>query len=130
MRATMRSRVRPLWRTFVYVTVLLAAVTNASGASFRVSDIRVEGLQRIAAGTVFNYLPVQIGDTTTDDVTARIIRTLYGTGFFDDVSVERDGTVLVISVRERPAVAEINISGNKDIETKQLKESLTGWGRT
>jgi outer membrane protein insertion porin family len=99
-----------------------------SAAPFRVSDIRVEGLQRIAAGTVFNYLPVQIGDRTTDDVTARIIRTLYATGFFEDVSVERDGTVLVISVRERPAIAEISITGNKEIDTEQLKEALKDIG--
>jgi len=109
---------------------LLAFAASALGATFRVSDIRVEGLQRIAAGTVFNYLPVQIGDTTTDEVTARIIRSLYATGFFEDVRVERDGTVLVVSVRERPAIAEIEITGNKDIETDALKQALKDIGLT
>ncbi|MCG6862812.1 MAG: outer membrane protein assembly factor BamA [Chromatiaceae bacterium] len=106
----------------------MAVVAPVLAAQFRISDIRVEGLQRIAAGTVFNYLPVQVGDTTTDDVTASIIRTLYATGFFKDVRVERDGTVLVVWVQERPAVAEINITGNKTLETDALKEALKDIG--
>lgn len=108
--------------------VLLAVTASALAAQFRISDIRVEGLQRIAAGTIFNYLPVQVGDTTSDDITASIIRTLYATGFFKDVRVERDGTVLVVWVQERPAVAEINISGNNDIKTEDLKEGLKDIG--
>ena len=108
----------------VLVIALLAVTTSVLAARFRISDIRVEGLQRIAAGTVFNYLPVQVGDTTADAVTAGIIRVLYATGFFKDVRVERDGTVLVVWVQERPAIAEINISGNKSIDTKALKEEL------
>lgn len=107
---------------------LLAMTTSVLAARFRISDIRVEGLQRIAAGTVFNYLPVQVGDTTTDDVTAGIIRTLYATGFFEDVRIERDGTVLVVWVRERPAIGEIAISGNKVLETEGLKKALKDVG--
>ncbi|MGA7980848.1 MAG: outer membrane protein assembly factor BamA [Chromatiaceae bacterium] len=108
--------------------VLSFLATPGFASEFRISDIRVEGLQRISAGTVFNYLPVQVGDVTTDQVTATIIRTLYGTGFFKDVKVERDGTVLVITVQERPAIAEINISGNKDIKTEDLKQALKDIG--
>lgn len=93
-------------------------------AEFRIADIRVEGLQRVAAGTVFTYLPVEINDLVADNVTADIIRSLYATGFFDDVKVERDGNVLVIWVRERPAVARIDIVGNKSIKTDDLKEGL------
>ncbi|MBK1648870.1 outer membrane protein assembly factor BamA [Rhabdochromatium marinum] len=104
--------------------LILALWVSAAAAEFRIADIRVEGLQRIAAGTVFNYLPVQINDQVADDVTADIIRSLYATGFFDDVKVERDGNVLVIWVRERPAVAKIDISGNKSIKTDDLKEGL------
>jgi len=111
-------------RRLALIAILFSIAASVSAGTFRISDIRVEGLQRIAAGTVFNMLPVKIGDTTTDDVTAGIIRTLYGSGFFDDVSVERDGTVLVIAVRERPAVAEIIITGNKDIEEEPLLEGL------
>ena len=108
--------------------LLIGSQGLAFAAVFQVSDIRVEGLQRIAPGTVFNYLPVQVGDTVSEEVTGGIIRALYQTGFFDDVRVERDGNVLVIWVRERPAIAEIKISGNKDIETDALKSALTDIG--
>lgn len=97
---------------------------GAADAQFRIADIRVEGLQRIAAGTIFTYLPVQIDDVVADDVTADIIRSLYATGFFDDVKVERDGDILVIWVRERPAVAQIDIVGNRSIKSEDLKEGL------
>jgi outer membrane protein insertion porin family len=108
--------------------VLLAVVVLARAADFTVADIRVEGLQRIAAGTVFNYLPVQVGDVVSDGITAEIIRTLYGTGFFNDVTVERDGDVLVIAVRERPAVAQIDIVGNKSLQTEALTAGLAEVG--
>lgn len=113
---------------FVLSALLLLAPLAARAEVFQVSDIRVEGLQRIAPGTVFNYLPVQVGDSVGEDVTGGIIRALYQTGFFDDVRVERDGTVLVLRVRERPAIAEIKISGNKDIETDALKKALNDIG--
>ncbi|MBK1720929.1 outer membrane protein assembly factor BamA [Thiocystis violacea] len=116
-------------RQSVLLCLLLAFVhLPAFGEVFQVSDIRVEGLQRIAPGTVFNYLPVQVGDTVSEDVTGGIIRSLYQTGFFDDVRVERDGSVLVIWVRERPAIAEIKISGNKDIDTEALNAALADIG--
>jgi outer membrane protein insertion porin family len=107
---------------------LVLFTSSVVADSFQIADIRVEGLQRIAAGTVFNYLPVQVGDTVSDGVTAQIIRTLYGTGFFDDVGVERDGDVLVIAVRERPAVAEIEITGNRSLNTEVLKQGLAEVG--
>ncbi|QIK39100.1 outer membrane protein assembly factor BamA [Caldichromatium japonicum] len=100
----------------------------AEAEVFKIADIRVEGLRRIAPGTVFNYLPVQVGNTVSDEVTGGIIRALYQTGFFDDVRVERDRDILVIRVRERPAIAEIRISGNKDIETKALQSALADIG--
>jgi outer membrane protein insertion porin family len=115
---------RSFARRLVLTAILVGVTAVVQARTFQISDIRVEGLQRIAAGTVFNLLPVKIGDTTTDEVTAAIIRTLYGSGFFDDVSVERDGSVLVIAVRERPAVAEIVITGNKDIDEEKLREGL------
>ncbi len=107
---------------------LLAFTPPVTAAVFQIADIRVEGLQRIAPGTVFNYLPVQIGDTVAEDVTGSIIRALYKTGFFDDVRVERDGNILVLWVRERPAIAEIKITGNKDIETEALNTALEDIG--
>ncbi|MBB1126398.1 outer membrane protein assembly factor BamA [Thiospirillum jenense] len=102
--------------------VILTTPTTA--ATFTITDIRVEGLQRIAAGTVFNYLPVEVNDSVTNSVTADCIRTLYATGFFDDVKVKRDGNVLVIQVRERPAIAHIDIVGNQTIKTEDLKKGL------
>ena len=121
------SRGGRIWGKGVLAALLLFPLTLLA-ADFRVADIRVEGLQRIAAGTVFNYLPVQVGDTVSEGITADIIRTLYGTGFFSDVKVEREGDVLVIEVRERPAVASIDIVGNKSLKTEVLKQALAEVG--
>lgn len=115
-------------RRILLVAALLLVPLSAFAEVFQVSDIRIEGLQRIAPGTVFNYLPVQVGDTVGEDVTGGIIRALYQTGFFDDVRVERDGGVLVLWVRERPAIAQIKITGNKDIDTKALDAALADIG--
>lgn len=104
----------------------MAAQTLAEG--FRVSDIRVEGLQRITAGTVFNYLPVKPGDLVDFDQTSEIVRALYRTGFFKDVRLEKAGNVLVVVVTERPAISEINFSGNKSIDSDKLKEGLKDIG--
>ena len=99
-----------------------------SAESFVIEDIRVEGLQRISAGTVFNYLPIRIGQTLEPGDSADLIRALYKTGFFRDVRLEREGDVLIVFVRERPAVASINISGNKSLETDQLLVALKDIG--
>ncbi len=115
-------------RRLAVLLILLAVSLTAFADVFRISDIRVEGLQRIAPGTVFNYMPVQVGDTVGDDVTASIIRSLYQTGFFNDVRVQRDGTVLVVSVQERPAIAEIKITGNNEIKEDDLKKGLKDIG--
>ncbi|MET0029569.1 MAG: outer membrane protein assembly factor BamA [Candidatus Thiodiazotropha sp.] len=96
--------------------------------AFIVEDIRVEGLQRISAGTVFNYLPVKTGDDVNTGNTAQIIRALHKTGFFQDIRLEREGNVLIVFVHERPAIAEINISGNKDLDTDALKAGLKDIG--
>jgi len=96
--------------------------------SFVVEDIRVEGLQRISAGTVFNYLPVKVGETMDETRSAEAIRALFKTGFFQDVRLEREGNVLVLFVHERPAISAIDVSGNKDIGTEELKEALKNIG--
>ncbi len=111
------------------VFLLLLAISQiALAAGFRVDDIRVEGLQRITAGTVFNYLPVKPGDVLTDKQSGEVIRALFKTGFFKDVRLERDGNVLVVVVSERPAIAEINFSGNKSIDEDALKDGLKDAG--
>ncbi len=112
-----------------FAVLLWSLLSYASQAgAFVVEDIRVEGLQRISAGTVFNYLPVKTGDEVNTGNTARIIRTLFKTGFFQDVRLEQDGNVLIVFVRERPAIAEINITGNKDLETEALLAGLKDIG--
>jgi len=96
--------------------------------AFPVEDIRVEGLQRISAGTVFTYLPVKSGDEVNADNSAQIIRALFKTGFFKDVRLEREGNVLIVFARERPAIAEIHISGNKDLDNERLMAGLKDIG--
>lgn len=104
---------------------LLVAMRGAAAFEpFEVTDIRLEGLQRIAIGTVFNYLPLQIGDRMTPERASEIIRALFKTGFFQDVQLAQDGSVLVVQVQERPAISDITIEGNRDIETEKLTEAL------
>ena len=98
--------------------------TAAAADAFTVRDIRLEGLQRITAGTVFNYLPVKVGDTLDDTHTAEVVRTLFKTGFFRDVRIERDGETLVVSVVERPSIGSIEFTGNKDLKTEDLLAAL------
>lgn len=107
---------------------LLSLSTARAFSPFVVEDIRVEGLQRISAGTIFSYLPVKVGETMDNERAAASIRALFKTAFFENVRLQRDGDVLIVLVRERPAIATITFSGNKDIETDKLKESLKSVG--
>ncbi|MBI2285957.1 MAG: outer membrane protein assembly factor BamA [Nitrosomonadales bacterium] len=91
---------------------------------FTVKDIRVEGVQRTEAGTVFSYLPVKVGDTMDDQQAAAAIRALYATGFFKDVRLEVEQGVLIVLVRERPSIASIEINGIKDFPKDQLKDNM------
>ena len=100
---------------------------------FTVKDIRVEGIQRTEAGTVFGYLPVKVGETLNDEKAAQSIKSLFATGFFKDVRVEVEKDVMVVVVQERPAVATINFVGlkefDKDVIVKALKETGIAEGR-
>ena len=93
-----------------------------------VRDIRIEGLQRISEGTVFNYLPVNIGDTLDSQRVQEALRTLYSTEFFKDIEFRRDGDILILAVIERPSIADFTLEGNKDIKTGDLTESLSRIG--
>ena len=104
------------------------SVVQGQDGSFVVRDIRVQGLQRISEGTVFNYLPINIGDTMTQERVQEALRTVYATEFFNDVEFRRDGDVLIIAVEERPSISDFTITGNKDIKTEDLLESLSGVG--
>ena len=91
---------------------------------FAVKDIRIEGIQRTEAGTVFNYLPVRVGDTFTDEKATAAIKTLYATGFFKDVRIDAEDGVLVVIVQERPAIASVEFTGAKEFDKEALIKSL------
>jgi outer membrane protein insertion porin family len=95
---------------------------------FTVKDIRVEGIQRTEAGTVFSYLPVRVGETYNDEKGAAAIKALYATGFFKDVRIEVEGDVLVVIVEERPAIASVDFSGTKEFDKEQLTKALKDIG--
>jgi outer membrane protein insertion porin family len=109
-------------RWFRAVWLLLAFHAAAAFAidSFVIKDIRVEGIQRTEAGTIFSYLPVKVGDTMTEERAAQAIRALFATGFFRDVSLEREGDVLVVVVQERPSIAVIEFTGMTEFNKEQL----------
>lgn len=113
-------------------TILLAhapaAALGQAAGDFVVSDIKVEGLQRISEGTVYNYLPVNIGDRLDGRRQQEAIRALFATGFFRDIELRRDGETLVVVVLERPSIESFTIKGNKDIKTEDLTRSLKNVG--
>jgi outer membrane protein insertion porin family len=113
-------------RSFVLANPDEAPETAAG--DFAVTNIRIEGLQRISEGTVYNYLPVNIGDHVTPVRIREAVRSLYNTGFFRDVQMRRDGGTLVVLVVERPAIESFEITGNKDIKTEDLQKSLRSVG--
>ncbi|MBN3723813.1 outer membrane protein assembly factor BamA [Burkholderia sp. Ac-20379] len=91
---------------------------------FTVSDIRIEGLKRIEPSSVFAYLPIKQGDTFTDDLASEAIRKLYATGFFNDVRVATEGSVVVVQVQERPAISSIDFAGIKEFDKDNLTKAL------
>ena len=118
---------RTFQQAFLALVLLLLAFPLLA-APFVVKDIRIEGLQRISPGTVFNYLPVKPGDTLDQHNIPKVIRALYKTGFFKDIQLRRRGDVLIVEVVERPAIAQIEITGNKSIKTEDLKKGLQDIG--
>lgn len=105
--------------------LLLVGIANSSYAqNFTIADIIIDGYQRVSPGVIYGLLPVGIGDEVTSDVAADIIRALSDSGYFDDIEVLREGNLLVISILERPSVAEINIEGNSVLETEQIIDNM------
>ncbi len=117
-----------LFRCLFVLLGLLPAMAAQAFDPFVVKDIRIEGIQRTEAGTVFSYLPVKVGDTMTDDKAAQAIRSLYATGFFKDVSLEVDNGVLIVSVQERPSVAQIEFLGTKEFNKDDLLKGMRSIG--
>jgi len=110
------------------LTLLPTMVMAQADDAFVVKDMRVEGLQRISEGTVFNYLPINIGDTVDSIRVGEAIRALYGQNLFDDIEMRRDGSTLIVVVSERPSIESFEIDGNKDIKTEDLMDSLRSVG--
>ena len=96
--------------------------------SFVIKDIRIEGLQRVEPGTVFSYLPVQVGDTFNEEKGADAIKVLYSTGFFRDVQIQAQGDVLIVIVEERPTISRIEFTGMKEFDQEIVRKSLKAVG--
>jgi outer membrane protein insertion porin family len=120
-------------RSFAAVLAACLAVAAAGAAAqsfkpFVVKDIRVEGLQRTEAGTVFSYLPVKVGETMNEEKAQQALRALFATGFFQDVRLEVENEVLIVYVEERPAIAQVDFSGIKEFDAEQLRKALRELG--
>lgn len=110
--------------------VFTAALSSPiyAAESFVVKDIRIEGLQRVEPGTVFSYLPVQVGDTFTEEKSAEAIKALYSTGFFRDVQIQAQGDVLIVIIEERPTISRIEFTGMKEFDQEIIRKSLKSVG--
>lgn len=118
-----------LRRSLIGAAVLALCAGRAMAIEpFVIKDIRVEGIQRTEAGTVFSYLPVRVGETFNDDKSVTAIKALYATGFFKDVKLEADGQVLVVLVEERPAISKVEFTGTKEFEKDTLVKALKDIG--
>ena len=107
---------------------LLISFNLAAFDEFLVSDIRIIGLQRVSTGSIFNVIPISVGDRIDTTKSNDIVRSLFSTEQFDDIQIAKDGNTLIITVVERPSISAIEISGNKALKTEQLLESLDGVG--
>ncbi|WP_238552826.1 POTRA domain-containing protein [Legionella oakridgensis] len=109
-------------------TALTWSAQLIAANGFVVQDVKIIGLQRVSAGTVLNYLPVQVGEEVGPSTTPQIIRALYDTGFFQSVVLERQGNTLIVRVVERATIGSINVVGNKEIPSDKMKEILKNLG--
>jgi len=103
---------------------LLQAASALAFDPFTVRDIRVEGVQRTEAGTIFSYLPIKVGERVDDEKVAQAVKALYATGFFRDVRIEAQGDILVVTVSERPTISSLTFVGNKEFDTDTIKKAL------
>ena len=121
-------RMKKISKKFVLVaccsTALIWSAQARAATGFVVRDIKVTGLQRVSMGTVLNYLPVQVGEEIGPSSTPQIIRSLYDTGFFQSVVLERQGNTLIVRVVERATIGSVTVVGNKEIPADKMKEIL------
>lgn len=110
------------------IAICACFMTAYSEDEFEVKDIQIDGLQKISPGTVFNYLPIKVGDTIDDETISESIRELFKTGFFQDVQFEQEGNTLIVVVQERPSITDIDIVGNEEIKDEDLIAALDQLG--
>jgi len=125
-RDVRRRALHALAAALVFAAIVPLAALAAE--PFVVRDIRVEGVQRTEAGTIFSYLPIKVGDRVTDERIAEAVKALYATGFFRDVRLEAQGDVLIVSVAERPTISSLTFTGNKEFDTDTVKKALKDIG--
>src|ERR1700687_3293439 len=128
--ASSRTRVKFLTSLAGAAALLALSVSTAVLAfdPFTVKDIRVEGVQRTDAGTVFSYLPIKVGDRVDDEKASAAVKALYATGFFRDVRLEEENGILVVIVQERPTISQIDITGTKEFDKDTLRKGLKDIG--
>jgi outer membrane protein insertion porin family len=110
------------------LALLLSSLPAQAIEPFVIKDIRVEGIQRTEAGTVFSYLPVKVGDTMTDEKATQTVRALFATGFFRDVTLEVENGVLVVLVQERPSIAQIEFTGLREFDKETVLKAMSQIG--
>ncbi len=115
-------------KSLLLFTILTLSTFASAFEPFTVEDIRLEGADRISHGTIFTYLPIEKGDRVSERTVKRSIKSLFKTGYFNDVKLYRDGNILVVKLKERPAIAKIDIEGNKAIKTEELLKGLRNTG--
>ena len=114
---------------FLVLSILtLTCFTSYAQDDFEIRDIQIDGLQKISPGTVFNYLPLKVGDIADDEAIREAIRELFKTGFFQDVQLEQEGDMLLVVVQERPSITDINYLGNEEIKDEDLSSALDQLG--
>ena len=114
---------KKIFVSFILLLILNNFPTQAK-ESFEVADIRVEGLSRISAETVFSYLPVGVGDELDEEISRHIVKALFKTGFFKDIKLQQEAGVLVITVVERPTIAAVRITGNRVLDDERIGQML------
>ena len=120
--------IRTLCIRLIVISLATTAMMSSAIAqqSFLVSDVRVKGLQRISAGSIFNFLPIKVGDTFDSSQSSDLIRELYKSGFFKDIELSTEGTAIIIDVVEYPSITQIEFAGNKLIPEEALRDALAG----
>lgn len=125
LHARIKRNMKRRWLTALAAGLLTNYAVSVHGFErFVVKEIRIEGLQRITEGTVYNYLPVTVGESLAPEKTGEILKALFETGFFQDIELKRDGNVLVVQVIERPTIGKITVTGNKEVTEENLLSTL------